>query len=314
MTIQTNRKFKDSVFTSLFSTPDVLRELYCALKGISLPNDIPVSINTLENVLFMDTYNDISFEIGGKLVILIEHQSTINPNMAFRLFLYIARVLEKRIEGRTLYSRKPISIPWPEFYVLYNGNDIFPDKHVYKLSELFKKPDFLENDNPLLELEVKVLNINEGRNKEIINRSKKLSEYCIFITKIHEYWKELGDLEEAIKKAIKYCKSHDILSEYLKTHGSEVLNMILTEWNTEDAIAFARKEEREEALQEGHAKGLADGLEQGRVVGLEEGREEGREKALWEKLQTVSNFKKLGVSIEIIAQATSLSPDEISKI
>jgi len=322
--MQTNRKFKDSVFTSLFSTPDVLRELYCALKGITLPNDIPVSINTLENVLFMDTYNDISFEIGGKLVILIEHQSTINPNMAFRLFLYIARIFEKKIEGRTLYLKSSLGsvpdghcppararktalgVPWPEFYVLYNGKDTFPDKHVYKLSDLFEKPDFLENDNPLLELEVKVLNINEGRNKEIINRSKKLSEYCVFITKIHEYWKELGNLEEAIKKAIKYCKSYDILTEYLKTHGSEVLNMILTEWNTEDAIAFARKEEREEALQEGH--------EQGRVVGREEGREEGREKAFQDKLKTVANLKKLGVSIEIIAQATSLSVDEINKI
>ncbi|MCL2705955.1 MAG: Rpn family recombination-promoting nuclease/putative transposase [Spirochaetaceae bacterium] len=267
--MQTNRKFKDSVFTSLFSTPDILRELYCALKGITLPNDIPVSINTLENVLFMDTYNDISFEIGGKLIILIEHQSTINPNMAFRLFLYIARVLEKKIEGRTLYSRKSISIPWPEFYVLYNGKDTFPDKHVYRLSDLFEKPDFLENDNPLLELEVKVLNINEGRNKDIITRSKKLSEYCVFITKIYEYWKELGDLEEAIKKAIKYCQTHDILTEYLKTHGSEVLNMILTEWNTEDAIAFARKEEREEALLEGHAKGLVDGQEKERKYFLE---------------------------------------------
>ncbi|MCL2706001.1 MAG: Rpn family recombination-promoting nuclease/putative transposase [Spirochaetaceae bacterium] len=308
--MQTNRKFKDSVFTSLFSTPDVLRELYCALKGISLPNDIPVSINTLENVLFMDTYNDISFEIGGKLVILIEHQSTINPNMAFRLFLYIARVLEKRIEGRTLYSRKPISIPWPEFFVLYNGKDIFPDKHIYKLSDLFEKPNFMENDNPLLELEVKVLNINEGRNKEIINRSKKLSEYCVFITKIHEYWKELGDLEEGIKRAIKYCQSYDILTEYLKTHGSEVLNMILTEWNTEDAIAFARKEEREE----GRAEGRVVGREEGRIDGLEEGREEGREKAFRDKLQTVANLKKLGVSIEIISQATSLSVDEIIKI
>jgi len=32
-----------------------------------------------ENVVYMDLYNDISFEIAGKLVVLIEHQSTINP-------------------------------------------------------------------------------------------------------------------------------------------------------------------------------------------------------------------------------------------
>jgi hypothetical protein len=43
----------------------------------------------------MDKVNDISFEIGGKLVVLIEHQSTINPNMPFRLLMYISRVYEK---------------------------------------------------------------------------------------------------------------------------------------------------------------------------------------------------------------------------
>ena len=61
---------------------------------------------------------------------------------------------------------------------------------------------------------------------------------------------EFGNKEEAIKAAIKYCQKHDIINEFLEVHGSEVLNMI-TEWNTEDAIAFAREEEREEALQEG---------------------------------------------------------------
>jgi len=53
--------------------------------------------------------------------------------------------------------------------------------------------------------------------------------------------------------------------------------MILTEWNTEDAIAFARKEEREEALLEGHEQGRVVGREEGRVVGREEGRIDGLE-------------------------------------
>ena len=77
MGMETNKNFKDSLFTALFGNADLLRDLYCALEGVSLPPDVPVSINTLENVLYMDLYNDISFEIGGKLVVLIEHQSTI---------------------------------------------------------------------------------------------------------------------------------------------------------------------------------------------------------------------------------------------
>ena len=72
--------------------------------------------------------------------------------------------------------------------------------------------------------------------------------------------------------------------------------MILTEWNTEDAIAFARNEGREE----GWEKGCEKGLNQGREEGTQE-----------EKLRTAANLKQLGVSIEVIAQATGLSVEEI---
>ena len=264
-----NKNYKDSVFTALFSQPAPLRDLYCAIKNVTLPPDVPVSINTLENVLFLDFYNDISFEIGGKLVVLIEHQSTINPNMALRLLLYIARLLEKRIKGRTLYSKKPVSIPWPEFYVLYNGAEPYPDDAVIQLSDIFEKPGDLglaPAARPLLELEVRVININDGRNQAIAKRCKKLAEYSALIAKVRTFWKELGNLDEAIKEAVKYCSRHDILTEFLEIHGSEVLNMILEEWNTEDAIAFAREE--------GHEDGLEEGLVMGRVEGREEFRGE----------------------------------------
>ena len=95
----------------------VLRAIYCALEGVSLPEDVPVTINTLEDVLFKDRMNDISFEIGGKLVILIEHQSTVNPNMALRLLMYVARVYEKIVEGKSIFTSKKIPIPRPEFFV-----------------------------------------------------------------------------------------------------------------------------------------------------------------------------------------------------
>jgi hypothetical protein len=42
-----NGQYKDSVFSLLFSDPDILRELYGAIEGVKLPDDIPVTINTL---------------------------------------------------------------------------------------------------------------------------------------------------------------------------------------------------------------------------------------------------------------------------
>ena len=42
---------------------------------------------------YMDRYNDISFTVGGRLVLLIGRQSTINRNMPLRLLRYVARLL-----------------------------------------------------------------------------------------------------------------------------------------------------------------------------------------------------------------------------
>ncbi|MDR1956639.1 MAG: Rpn family recombination-promoting nuclease/putative transposase, partial [Treponema sp.] len=83
-----NSRYKDSVFSLLFARPDVLRELYSAIAGIPLDPDIPIEINTLQDAVFKGKINDISFSIGTRLVVLIEHQSTINPNMPVRLLMY----------------------------------------------------------------------------------------------------------------------------------------------------------------------------------------------------------------------------------
>ena len=255
--MQTNKRFKSSVFSLLFSEPDLLRELYCALDEVSLPPDAPVSINRLEDVLFMGFINDISFRIDGKLVVLIEHQSTINPNMALRLLMYVGRVYEKIIEGRNIYSKKPLKIPRPEFFVLYNGTDPFPDEKIYRLSESFEKLKTLglaEKGLPALELLVRVININEGINKDIVARCKMLAEYSAFVARARTLEKELGSREEAVKEAVKYCEKHDILKEFLKLHAGEVLNMLYTEWNLDDAIAVAREEAREDGIEEGMEK------------------------------------------------------------
>jgi len=255
-----NNQFKNSVFVKLFDNPDLLRELYCALEGVTLPADAPVSINTLENVTFMDFNNDISFEIAGKLIVLIEHQSTINPNMAVRLLIYIAHILEAMIKSKTLYSTKQISIPRPEFFVLYNGSAPYPDEVIMKLSDHFENVQDLgleEKLRPLLELEVKVLNINEGRNERILNRCKKLAEYSTFIARVNDYTDELKNKEKGIKTAIKFCVKHGILEEFLEINAREVLSMLLTEWNLEDCIAYRCEEIREE-VEEKYQGVLAD--------------------------------------------------------
>ena len=303
--MQANRNLKSSVFSTLFGNPDVLRDLYCALEGVSLPPDVPVSINTLENVLVMEKYNDVSFEIGGKLVVLLEHQSTINPNMALRFFLYFAEILKRMVKGKRIYSTRQLIIPWPEFYVLYNGVDQYPDNSIIKLSDLFDKLSDLgipEKLHPLLELEVKVININEGKNEIIVNRCKELSDYSKLIASVRSFLLETDDLEEAVKEAIKYCQRRGILKEFLEKHSSEVFNMLYQEWNLDDALAVAREEAFDDGIVEGHAQGIAEEQKRSFIRITEE------------KHTIARNALAKGSTPEFVHEITGLSLDEIAKL
>ncbi|GHV15308.1 hypothetical protein FACS189491_12210 [Spirochaetia bacterium] len=218
-----NTRYKDSLFSWLFSDPDALRELGSAIEGIPLDPALPVTINTLEGVVFMERVNDISFEIAGKLVVLIEHQSTINPNMALRLLMYAGRVYEKIIGSENIYSGKKLPIPRPEFIVLYNGTDPYPDESILRLSDSFEDTAALglvQNNPSPLELTVKVYNINQGRNQGIVRGSVRLNGYSAFVAKVRECEKTAPDKEAAMKMAVKYCIDHDILKEILEANAS----------------------------------------------------------------------------------------------
>jgi len=244
-----NRNHKNSVFSSLFSDPDILRELYSAIEGITIPPDISIKINTLKDILYKDQINDLSFTIDNRLVVLIEHQSTINENIPLRLLMYIARVYEKIIKRRKRYQNKLEKIPRPEFIVLYNGKEDYDDYKKLKLSDAFKDVEGLKlsgRDAIPLELIVQVYNVNHGHNSEILKKSETLDGYSIFIDKIREYQKKRNSLEKAAKSAINYCIKNNILKDYLEAHASEVLNMLLGEWDKDEYIEVVREEAREE--------------------------------------------------------------------
>jgi len=266
-----NREHKDSLFTFLFNNPAALKELYSAIEGINLSPDTPIDINTLTGILIRGQLNDVSFTIDNRLVVLIEHMSTISDNLPLRLLMYIGRLYESIIDDEKRYQRKLEKIPSPEFIVLYNGKEKFPDHKELRLSSAFQNTEDLKlskNKIPL-ELIVQVYNINQGYNQEILSKSKTLDSYSILISKIWEYQKEKISLEESLKYAIKYCIENNILRDFLKRHSSEVYNMLFGEWDFEKEKAVAAREAREDGLSEGRTEGIAQGrVERDRVIAM----------------------------------------------
>jgi predicted transposase YdaD len=284
-----NKTSKASVFTLLFSDPARLRELYNAISGENYDDSAVIVINTLQKALFMDRINDLSFTINDKIVVLIEHQSSINPNMALRLLSYIARIYEKLIDHTKIYGVKKLVVPRPEFIVLYNGEEPCPAASVMRLSDHFAT---VTNKAAIdLELTVKVYNINHNHNKALEGKSQALKGYAVFVEKLREYLKRGLDKDNAMKETVQWCRRNGYIRDFLKEHGSEVVNMLFGEWNWDEVLAVRY----EDGLEEGMEKGLALGTQR-------------------QQMETARNALMEGLSPGLVSKITGLDAEAIAAL
>ena len=279
-----NREYKNSVFVDLFSLDEKTREdavisFYNALHQEKITKKEGIKFIRLENVLFRKVRNDVSFVLDDKLVLLLEHQSTINPNMPVRFLDYIVGLYQLQIEPRLKLSQRKVSLPEPEFYVIYNGKASYPARKELRISDLFKSN---KNKTPQLELIVQVININDPDNKDFLESCSLLNGYKKFIEKVEKYKALYGDkgyimaIEECIKEGME-------ISEYLKRKMKEVVEMLTAEHSYTLELEASR--------------------EDGRIEGIREG-----------SINTAKRMKKASCEASFIMEMTGLSKQEIEKL
>jgi hypothetical protein len=266
-----NPQYKDTVFRLLFSETSAFREAYDTFEKTPLPKNASMQLNTLDRAAFRDRLNDVSCLIGGKLIVLIEQQSTLNPNMPLRLLEYIVELYENMLGNRAIYSSKRLLLPRPEFIIVYNGSKSCPDEQTLRLSDCFMKAEDLgvEFAEPApLELTAKMYNINSGHNTEKLRQSKLVAEYSAFTARVREQQEEAaqgrrirdlskGEQQQAMAKAVDWCIEHTILKDFLTRHREEVIMMIYQEWDMDTALEVEHEEGRDEGRDE---KGHQDAL------------------------------------------------------
>lgn len=244
---QTNKTIKDSLFTDLFSNDldgkKNFLSLYNAIHGSNLKyEETIIQKQNIPQTIYKTLKNDVSMLIDNKLIVMIEHQSTINENMPLRLLEYVARIYEGYFPSRKRYAEKQIEIPTPEFYVFYNGTKKYPDNKVLKLSDSFQNyyPD--ETTFPQLELCVTVINIGPGQTLKFQNNCAILKQYCDFIEMIRNTIHN----EEAYRMVIRKAINKGILKDYLTRNSTEVINMLLAEYDYDTDISVKCEEARDE--------------------------------------------------------------------
>ena len=282
-----NTKVKDTLFRHLFgeaSRKSDLLSLYNALRGTAYTEESALEIYTISNAIFMGYKNDIGFILDCYLS-LWEHQSTKNKNMPLRGLLYHAKMYEKYIKDKHLdiHSTTIQKIPSPQYYVFYNGDENAEDTEILKLSDSFMTPV----EKGTFEWTATVININLGHNNELMKQCTTLKEYATFIDKIKEGLHEGLKTEEAVRGAVDWCIENSILKDYLVKHKSEVVGMVLTEYDEKKHIAYEKQ------------------------LSHEEGRIEGK---IESKIEDIKNMiEELGISLSKALSVAKMSLDDWNK-
>ena len=230
-----NREHKSTLFCKVFENKEHLLDLYNCVNNTTYQNPDDLEVNTLENVVYITMKNDLSFLIDCNMN-LYEQQSTFNPNMPLRGLLYFAQLYNKYIAKHNvnLYSSAVQKIPVPKYIVFYNGTKEQPDEQILLLSDLFLKQNVHQHVDGCLECEARMLNINYGKNRELLENCRRLEEYSIFVAKVREYaTADIENRESAIIRAIDECIEAGILADILIEQKAEVLELMLTTFNKE---------------------------------------------------------------------------------
>lgn len=241
------RTYKDRVFRLLFNDKKRLLTLYNALNDTSYTNVEDLTVNTLENAIFMKMKNDVSFIIDCDMC-LYEHQSTYCPNMPLRGFLYFADLFKIHIKDADLSVPKRIMIPVPKYIVFYNGTERKEEEFTQKLSDSFE-----EKQEGCIELTVRTININYGHNRELMEKCKPLADYSYFIATIRKKL-ETKSLQNAVEESVETCIKQNILKDFLLKQKAEVIAMSIYEYNED----YVKKTLYEEGYDAGKNKGQSE--------------------------------------------------------
>ena len=277
-----NRKYKDSVFTDLFGSDrdgkKNFLDLYNALSGEDYKlGTVSLERKVIEQSLYKTYNNDVSWEINGKLIVLVEHQSTINENMPFRCLEYVTRIYEGIVPVKKRYSEKVYKIPNPDFYVVYVGKNKLPPEQELRLSDAFYK-----KDSSKLELVVKVKNCNDPKMLPLVKKCDILKQYCQFIEIVERMYNKHSQ-KKSFQRAVETAISQGILADYLDRKSREVINMLCAKYDYKMDIAVKQEEAFEDGVQH-------------------------------KAIEDAKSFYENGVSIELIAKSLKMTIEQVQEI
>lgn len=221
----TSRQAKDHVFVDMFNQPKYCLQLFNAIhpEMTDITED-DIQHITISHVIVDKPYNDLGFTVKDRLLVLVEAQSSWSYNILIRILLYLTDTLLgiiKDHEDWDIHGTKRLSLPVPEFYVIYTGERKQIPEHISL------RRDFFGYDSPL-DLEARV--ISAESTEDIIG------QYIIYAHVFDQQVGEHGYAPKAAEETIRICKDKGVLKEYLSAHEKEVMTNMIALFEQEEAV------------------------------------------------------------------------------
>ena len=321
------QKFKnphDRFFKSAMSSKHVAREFLEMHLPTKMLNAIDLNHLKIQKESYLSEHLKLSLadlviettfkSANNHVLILIEHQSTPEKDMPFRIHKYVMAIMDDYAK-RNPRSALPVVFPMI-FYTgtreyNYSTNIVDLIANPYNLPTIF-------SDSP-----IKVIELNKIKDEELIKKTHygimalimkriKMQPVEDLLYKVKNLIRTMAKLDEQsyINSILRYMFVAGEIRD--QSEVRKIVEEILTQDETEGKVMatlaqYFREEGREQGIergrQEGRQEGLQIGIQEGKVVGFKEGIQ-----------QVARNMIANKVPVKLISEMTKLSEEEINAL
>jgi predicted transposase/invertase (TIGR01784 family) len=296
----------DATFRQFLSQPDIARDFMELHLPAELRAICDLTTLRLESGSFVEDdlrqyFSDILYSLktsngDGYIHVLVEHQSTPDRHMAFRLMRYAVAAMHRHLEAG--HKQLPLVIPM----LFYTGKRS-PYPYSTRWLDEFEDPSLAGN---LYGRAFPLVDVTVIPDEEIMGHR---SMAALTLLQKHIHQRDIATLTDRLATLL--------MADYLSSpQVTALIHYLLQAGESADSEAFVR-ELAQRVPQHGDAlmtiaqqleqKGIEKGIQLGEQRGIEKGRNEG-------KLEVARTMLQNGIDRNTVMKMTGLSEDDLSQI
>ena len=296
----------DATFRQFLTQPDIARDFMELHLPAELRAICDLSTLKLESGSFVEDdlrqyFSDVLYSLDtvegeGYVHVLIEHQSSPDKHMAFRLIRYAVAAMQRHLDAG--HKKLPLVIP-----VLFYVGKRNPHPYSTRWLDEFDDPELAHK---LYSGAFPLVDVTVIPDDDIMEHR---SMAALTLLQKHIHQRDIATLTDKLSTLL--------MADYLSSpQVMALIHYLLQAGESADSEAFVR-ELAQRVPQHGDAlmtiaqqleqKGIEKGIEKGRMEGIQLGEQKG-------KLEVARSLLKMGMPIESVQEATGLSEDDLAQI